>query len=401
MRNSSRLGILLLGLTILVIAFIDLTRERQLDWTRSYNQADKIPYGLYIAREELPQMLPNSRISDFTENNYPDLKNFLKGKDGQSIIYVVDQFTQSSELIKELVSYVDRGGEVFISSNSIPSSLLDTMGISQDYYYPSQSDELLDFSEPAFMLSNGQSALYKDLEYPGLFYNIDSAAVEVIGYYKRRQLKLPNFIAVKRNKGRFILHLEPLMFTNYYMLQEANFNYGLTALKLLSNKEVYWFNAWENKGKVEKSPLRFLLTHKGLRQAWYLLLFGLILLLLFKSKREQKAVPILLPEPNLSKDFAATIASMYYENGTPGDLGKKKIDYFLYDLRTQYQLDTQLFEDVGAAQQLSMRTGVSLDVCKALLQRINRHRSSGQLSDKELLELNLFIEDFKHKANML
>lgn len=400
MRNSSKLGILLLGLTLLVIAVIDLTSDKQVDWTRSYDQKDKIPYGLYVTRQELPQLLPNKSITDFSENNYPDLKSFLRDKEGASLVYVVDYFSQSNELVKELVSFVDRGGEVFISSNTMPSSLLDTMGIEQDYYYAAGSDELLDFTEKPFLLSNGLSAFYKDLNYPGLFYNIDSAETTVLGYFERGKLKLPNFIEVKRNKGRFILHLEPLMFTNYYMLQRANFNYAATAFKLISKDQVYWFNAAAT-GTVERSPLRFLLSHKGLRQAWYLLLFGLILLLLFKSKREQKAVPIVMPEPNLSKDFAATIATMYYENGTPEDLGIKKIDYFLYDLRTQFQIDTQLLDEPGAAQHLAQRTGVALNFCTELLERIRKHRSNLQLSDRQLLDLNLFIEDFKHKANML
>lgn len=401
MRNSARLGLLLLGLTILVIAVIDLTRDKQLDWTRSYKQTDKIPYGLYVSRNELPQILPGKKITDFTANHYQDFKAFLKGKEGQSLVYIVDYFSSNPALIKEMISFVDRGGEVFISSNSLPDALLDTLGIGQEYHYASSSSEVFDFSKRPFYLHNRQKAYYKDLESPGLFYNLDSAQTNIIGYFIGYSKRLPNFIEVKRSKGRFILHLEPLMFTNYYMLQQDNYNYAATALKFISRKDVYWFNAHLDKENVESTPLRFLLTHQGLRQAWYLLLFGLILLLLFKSKREQKAVPIVLPEPNLSKEFAETIATMYYENGTPGDLGKKKVDYFLYDLRMQFQIDTQLLDDPGLATHLAMRTGVSLGLCEAILQRISKHRSLAKISDRELQELNLFIEDFKHKANML
>lgn len=403
MRNSTRFGLILLGLTLLVITLIDVTRDRQVDWTRTYNQYDKIPYGLFVTRSELPTILDDRPISDFTNTSYPFIKTFLKGKEASSVVYVVDRFTEGKEVVDELLNYVGRGGEVFISSNVIPYRLLDTLGIKQDYYYEQDPSVLLDFEDRPFSLSNGKKAFYKDLEYPGLFYDLDSSAVRIIGSFEagKNKQKYPNFIEAKYHKGRFIFHLEPLMFTNYYMLQQDNYQYGATALKLLSRKEVYWYDAWNNNEKEARTPLRFLLLNDGLRQGWYILLFALILLLLFKSKREQAAVKVVLPEPNLSKEFAKTIASMYFENGTPGNLGQKKIEYFLYDLRTQFQLDIQQLEEPDFVQQVAMKSGVAVDTCSNLIRVLIANRNNKSMTDKGLLALNELIEDFKHKANML
>lgn len=402
MKNSGKFGLILLGVTVLIIAFIDLASDKQVDWSKTYNQRDKIPYGLYVTREELPEILARQvQIEDFTSTNYDFLKTFLPEKEHSSLVYIVNGFYEGKEVTRELVNFVEKGGEVFISANDFPLYLLDTLGIKQQYHYPYNFSEVIDVEDRPFSLVDGKTAYYKDLEYPGLFCNLDTVNTHIIGYYEVEDREIPNFIEIKRGKGRFLLHLEPLMFTNYYMLKEENFIYGATVLKLLSNKEVYWFDGTFKGAMEAKTPLRVLLQNDGLRQAWYILLFGLILFLLFKSKREQRAVNLVEPEPNLSREFARTIATLYYESGNPGNLVQKKVEYFLYDIRTYFQLDILQLEDEGFARQLSLKAGVSLEECENLIRLLLRYRKVRTSTDAELVELNKRIEDFKHKANML
>lgn len=403
MKNSGKFGLILLGITVLIIAFIDLASDKQVDWTRSYDQRDKIPYGLYITRQELPEILGyKAEIEDFTSTNYAFLKTFLPGKEQSSLIYVMNGFYEGKEVIRELVSFVDRGGEVFISANSFPHHLLDTLGMKQQYYYPHHFDAVLDVGDKPFSLTDGKTAYYKDLEYPGLFYDIDTAGVSTVGYWEVEDRELPNFLEIKRGKGRFLLHLEPLMFTNYYMLQQPNFVYGAAALKLLSNTEIYWYDSKFKEMGQAKTPLRVLLQNDGLRQAWYTLLFGLILFLLFKSKREQRAVKVVEPEPNLSKEFARTIATLYYESGNPGNLAQKKVEYFLYDIRTHFQLDILQLEEEMFVKQLSLKAGLPIEACESLIKLLVRYRKRKvrTSTDAELVDLNKRIEEFKQKANM-
>ena len=402
MRNSSKLGLLLLGLTLLVIAFIDVTRKQPVDWAHSFDKRDKIPYGLYVTRTELPHILGmETEISDLTSTMYPALRDTLAQHPSSSLVYIVNYFDVSKEAVQELLAFVDKGGEVFISTNDFYNGLLDSLGIRTDYYYPKAFQEIFDFEKRPFFLQNGQTAYYKDLEYPGLFYQLDSADVRIIGSYKVEGRVLPNFIEVKRNKGRFLLHLEPLMFTNFYMLQRDNYAYGASALKLLQGKQLLWYDAHYSAGLSSNTPLRVLLTNDGLRQAWYILLFTLILFLLFRSKRESRPIEVVGPEPNLSKEFAKTIASLYYETGSPGNLVHKKLEYFLYDLRTHYQLDTLKIDEEEFAQRLSMCSGTTLMDCEQLLHLFRSYRKREVFTDKELLFLNQAIEEFKNKANML
>src|SRR5690606_7613479 len=346
MKNSGKFGLILLGITVLIIAFIDLASDKQIDWSKTYDQRDKIPYGLYVTREELPEILGNqAEIEDFISTNYDFLKTFLQGKEQGSLAYIGNGFYEGKEVTDEPLRFVVRRGQACISATNFPVSLMDTLGIKQPFHYPYNFKEVIDVEGRPFSLVDGKTAHFKDLDYPGLFCDLDTAYTRITGYYKVEDKEIPNFIEIKRGEGRFLLHLEPLMFTNYYMLKEENFIYGAAVLKMLSNKEIYWFDD-TFRGAVEaKTPLRVLLQNDGLRQAWYILLFGLILFLLFKSKREQRAVHVVEPEPNLSKEFARTIATLYYESGNPGNLIQKKVEYFLYDIRTHFQLDRKSVED--------------------------------------------------------
>ncbi len=400
MRNTNKFAIILLGLTILVIALIDVMGDKPIDWRKTYNQRDKIPYGLFITHQKLPTFLKRgTTMSDFTSTNYQVIDSLLQGKTSGTVVYIEDRLYEGKQTIDKLYEFAESGGEVFISTNEISKPLLDTLGIKQSYYYPSDISTTLQ-NERSFSLADGRKASYNDLHYPGVFWDLDSAQVTILGYFEAEGKKIPNFIRVEVGKGRFILHLEPVMFTNYFMLKRDNFNYGLTALKFISSNNLYWYDGNFKTAHRSGSPLRVLLENAGLREGWYLILFGLLLFLLFKSKREQRAVAVVEPEPNLSKEFARTIATLYYENGNPKNLISKKIEYFLFDLRMQFQMDIMQLEEDDFPRQLSVRTGIDEQYAQYIVSMLKRFRNAGDSTDQELMMVNKEIEEFKRKANI-
>jgi hypothetical protein len=143
------------------------------------------------------------------------------------------------------------------------------------------------------------------------------------------------------------------------------------------------------------------LGNPGFYQAWYLLLVGLLVLLLFKSKREQRAVAVVKPEPNLSKEFAETIGNMYYENGNPANIIHKKIDYFLFSIRALYQLDTMELLDDKFLKQLSLKAGVDKEETRQLMVMLERYRKVKNHHIDDVKIVNNAIEDYKQKAKII
>jgi hypothetical protein len=298
-----------------------------------------------------------------------------------------------------ILDYVENGGEVFMSGKSFSDEFLDTLGL----YF-----ELLDYAKfrptPGsvfYTLGTDTTKVFLDkvTNFPA-FTKLNPENTTILGYINARGRALPNFIKISRGKGAIYLHLVPAVFGNYYMLQEKSYNYVSKAINVVKSKDI-WLSDYGYKWDEPRTPLRVILKNPGFAQSWYLLLIGLILLLLFKSKREQRAVPVLLPELNKSKEFAQTIGNLYYENGAPGNIIQKKIEYFLFDIRNNYQLDTLSLYDERFIKQLSSKAGIDIQETQQLLELINMYRHKKNASIEDVKIINQKIEDFKQKANFI
>lgn len=402
MKNGRTIGLLMLLITLLAIGFIDAGKKRPIDWTHTFNQRDKIPYGLYIAREEFSNLLPKgARVKDFSEDRATAISSLLSKPTEKSLVFIVDQFDFSSAYNQHIYQFAHAGGEVFISANSLPKEFLDSLAMEVKYLEYSKFEKpFSNIKLPFFLTDKKNKAFYKDLEYPGLFSKLDAQHQQIVGSFSIERHEIPNFVEVRVGAGKIWVHLEPLMFANFYMLQRPNYQYVATALQVLSHKQVYWYDAYKS-SEVSTTPLRFLLVNSGLKQAWYLVLAGLLLFLLFRSKREQKAVRVVIPEANQSKNFAKTIASLYYEQADPGNMLDKKIDYFLYDLRRYYQLDSLKLEEESFSQWLSMKSGVPMADTGPLVVELLQCKAAVKISIEDLKRVVRRIEEFKIKAQMV
>lgn len=401
MSRNTWLGIVLLFAVFLGIALIDAGAKRPIDWSESYLFKDKIPFGTYVFREEIPNILGKDRsYTNYGESTYELLSNFDSLAQSESAIIEINEFHSIYDYdTKSLLRYVENGGEVFFSGKSFSDEFLDTLGL----YF-----ELLDYTKftPSprsvyYTLGSDTTRLYlnKVTNMP-VFSKLNAANTTILGYINSRGRAMPNFIKVSRGKGAIYLHLVPAVFGNYYMLQEKGYSYISKAINVIKSKEI-WLADYAYNWNQPQTPLRVILQKPGFAQAWYLLLVGLVLLLIFKSKREQRAVPIIIPEPNKSKEFAQTIGNLYYENGDPGNIIQKKIEYFLFDVRKNYQLETLKLDDERFVKQLASKSTVDMEETKSLLKLIEQYKSKKNVSLADVKIVNQKIEDFKQKANFI
>ncbi|MBL1410523.1 DUF4350 domain-containing protein [Sphingobacterium faecale] len=401
MKKSIGIGLLLVLVVAIGIALIDAGAKRPINWTKTYNFRDKIPYGLFVFRNEVPRILGPDRVyEDFGETIYElvDRLDSIKGY-GTALLDVYQQVSYGDSDAKKILDFVDRGGEVFIASTYIGKQLLDTLEIeaeSLQYKLFVPTDKNVSYS-----LGTDTTRLYLDkINDFNVFSKLDARTCTILGQLHARGRSIPNFIRVSHGKGTLYLHLLPEVFTNYHLLQEEGYSYVSRVLRLIKSRKILFSDYYFNSGQ-SVTPLRVILTSPGFNQAWYLLLFGLFVLLVFKSKREQRAVKIVRPEPNLSKEFAKTIGTLYYENGDPGNIVQKKIDYFLYAIRHSYHLETMDLVDSKFLRQLSMKSGVPLEVTITLFSSLQSYREQDSFSTEDVKYVNKKIEEFKSKANLI
>ncbi|WP_343562578.1 DUF4350 domain-containing protein [Sphingobacterium sp.] len=397
MKGSVKFGLILLGIVLLLIGIIDITSKKPIIWDRTFDAKDKNPFGAYVLRHELRHII-DQHNEDVKRPLYQYLDS-IKGTD-KNLLFYTSYFSLGDAAEYKLLDYVSRGGKAMIIAEAIDHNLLDTLFIKIfDFYGYRKGVDIK--SHLRVKLTNDNSKIHYAKSDLSVVFSKLPKNTTILGGITYQDYLLPNFVEVQIGKGKLYLHLTPDLFGNYYLLNSASqYAYAAKSLSYINDKPIAWYDFKANRDQYS-TPLRVLLTNTGLRQAWYILLCGLILLLVFKSKREQRAVEIVKPEPNLSKEFCETIATLYYENGSPGNMVGKKIDYFLHDIRNRFHMDTLALREERFCEELAERSGVSLAETQYLIGLIIRMQGTQQRDLEGLKQINENIEDFKHKAKMI
>lgn len=103
-------------------------------------------------------------------------------------------------------------------------------------------------------------------------------------------------------------------FTNYCFGNEENFQFA-SDFTALYPKDFLWYGSYYpyveqsdfNSNRDSSSPLKFLISNRSLRWAWYVLISSLFLFLLFRTQRKQRIIPVINAKKNQSLEFAKSL----------------------------------------------------------------------------------------------
>lgn len=338
---NSKLKLIILGLVVLlgVVIYLDYNKPKLIDWNETYDLKDKIPFGMYVFNKEAPKLFKGDTIKKINKTLYEFLRpqyNFdslvedykVKG----TVLTINESFPIDDESCDELLIFVSRGNNAFISSKNLSTKLMDSLkiDIKEDFDMANKTDIWLankSFGVEKQELDLGLSATS--------FSKIDTLNTTVLGYQGTENKKKINYIKVKFYDGFFYLHLQPAVFTNYNLLKNKKYNYTQNVLSYIPKSTIFWLSKLQNGENISNSKLRFIFSQPALKWAWLLFLFGMLLFMIFNAKRKQRIVPILAPLPNTSVDFTKTIANLYYQERDYQNIINKKIVFFLEKIRNE------------------------------------------------------------------
>lgn len=236
-------------------------------------------------------------------------------------------------------------------------------------------------------------------------YSADGNRAEVLGSFNAGY---PNFIRVKYGEGFIYVHSNPLVFTNYFMLSDTVHNYTREVLSHLGSGKVYWdeenrdydFNAFTynaDEQLPEEGPLEFILSERTLRTAWYLLLLGGMLYLIFGARRQQRIIPVKDNMDNTSIEYAGVISQLFMKQSDHKKLILLKMDLFKSHLRERFMIrlpQTKDEENDHFFQYVAQKTGVSADLVKTIFARYEYLSVIDGVTTPDMLEFHQYIEDF-------
>lgn len=394
MRPNKYIFILLA--TVVAFVLFEYYKPKPIDWSPTYQNNDKIPFGTEAMFDLLPGLMQQPTVEStrlppynlLTETKLPTHSNYV----------AVCQAFNASELdTRELLRYVAKGNTAFLSAYEFSDTLSRALGFKADIKNPLQADSTLrsNFVLPTLARQGGYNFKHDD----GRNFLVVKKPKTRITVLARNARKEAIFLKIPHGRGTFYIHNLPLAFTNYYLVQTSTDDYMAKAMSLLPAQPTIW-DEYQKQGRFdeeEQSLLRYIKKQPALHWAYLIGLWGLVLYVFFAGKRTQRIIPIVQLPKNMSLEFVQTVGQLYFQQANHDNLARKKIQYFLAELRERYFLNTQVL-DADFTQTLSRKSGVSLDQVQALVRRFGQAQQTGFLSEFDLLQLNAAIEQFEAVA---
>ena len=402
MSKKSNIYLIIVVATIALLMVLQYNKPKELNWFPSYVAQHKIPYGAYVLNDLMGEL-----FTDTQQVRVPPFEYLNDNFEAQGTYFLVNENIEFGQAeLETLLDWTSEGNTLFIASSSFEDKLLDTLNLKTSGLFAGFGEE----QKQIHQLVNPN--LNPDVSYPfskdnysNFFKTIDTLNTTIIGVVNNSEDSLAvekkHFDAIRQDfgSGEIILSTFPKAFTNYFILKDDNRDYTAGLLSYIdASRPIFIDNHYKAGKKFYTSPMYIFLNTKEFKWAYYLVLIGALVYVLFEGKRKQRAIPIVTPLKNQTLAFTRTIADMYYEKGQRKPIAEHKIEQFLEYIRSHFYMETVDREE-EFYRNLASRSSHTLEEIKKLFSFLDSIRNRNEISDADLQKLNTSIEKFKHKAD--
>ncbi len=380
--------------------------------TESYRKTDKRPFGSFVAYNGFKNLYRDRYVEIVTDpfdEIWNDIKVYSTDKKYSLYFLITKNLVLNSAEIKAFLDYVKEGNDLFISADYIDNRLLENINCNTERDSEIVK-ELNGVMHPThvgmYFGENFNAPSYSYYYYPFLnsLSNFDTAFSRVLGV---NEMNTPNYIILFSGKGRIYLHVAPRIFSNYFLLTADNYKYFENVISYLRSdpKNIYWDEYYKNTNSSRRknnnsnssddnfSSLDVIKQHPPLLWAFWIGIAGLLLFVLFNTKRKQRVINIVKPNTNTTVTFTETVGRLYLQKKDNNHIAEKMITYFYEHIRNKYFISTANIND-EFINSLSGKSGASHEQTKQIFSLIAKAQSGKDVSDMELLKLNSEIEKF-------
>lgn len=405
--NKKNLYIGLIVLVFIGIMGLEYTKTKPINWSPSYTYDSKIPFGCYIFGDWLEENY-SGQVKHIHQSPYLFLDN--KTSKGDTYLFINDDVQLDNTSIEKTLEWVAQGNRLMIGSHSFDRMLLDTLNLEIGFL----SKNIDDIGRQGFYhqmvnpnLSNSVVTADK-ISYVNYFTSIDTLKAEVISVLDNYNFKnyskedqLISGIRQDFGKGEIIIMTFPEAFTNYFLLNgnnNENTSGWTSYLNAGYNNTLYLDNYLKVGKGTYASPMHLFLSNKSLKWAYYLVLIGSVLFVVFEGKRKQRVIPVVNRLKNQTLEYAQLIADMYFNKGDSTSIAKQVVDGFWEYVRSHFYIMTNN-RNADFIQRLAEKSNHTFDKTEQFIKYLEKLTSSQVISAEELIELNQIIEKFKSKAH--
>ncbi|MDR1673161.1 MAG: hypothetical protein LBS09_06860 [Bacteroidales bacterium] len=358
-------------------------------WIPTFHTNDKQPYGCFVF---------DSLISASWEkgycHTYKGIEDLLEGNHSLSIdaneanflIIAQNPWGMTDSTVLCLLRHAYEGGNTIIATGSFPRTLSDTLNI--DTYYLSETSHNVCFCPPHAA---------SDLSFPAGILNCyfapdnpqKTGAPDNLYRISETDEKRALSIRYSIGQGNLILICNPLIFTNYSILNDSISPYiwqhlGYLADRPLIRTEHYTtaLNHYDS-----RSALTVLMDNQVTQWALTVLLLMLLTIMIFNARRKQKPIPIIHPPKNMMLDFVHSVTDLYLQKNNNADIIIKRKLYLSEEIKRKHGIDL-INENINEiCGRLAQKTGHPPEYIRNSLAKLNAVTATTRLSDKNMMAL--------------
>lgn len=373
----------LIGLIVLFFAYVatDFLAPKAVDWTVTFHNKDKNPFGAYILAERANDLFEgNFEISNQTIAELSDLENLL---------ILAEQAEISGADYRSLMSKLDSGTHVFVAANGFSPTLKDTLGFDVSFSFHMLNQTIFEAATSNILAADSVEYEYPFSVISNYFTLEDDSDWEVLATLEHN----PILISKELNEGVLTLCSTPYIFTNFGLLYNDNFQAAASMLSLLPERKTH-LSLFYHLGKAEPTtPFRYFLRRDALRWSLYLALFSVTLFLIITSRRQQRPIPVIEPHQNTTVKYVKTLGALFYSERNHKKAAQRIVSYFLRSLKEKYYLHIDYSERFY--KHLSAKSGIQINEVIQTFEYILKVRDLPRIDEKTLMELTRKIEQFK------
>ncbi|HUR67401.1 MAG TPA: hypothetical protein VMZ03_13705 [Chitinophagaceae bacterium] len=385
-------------------------KKKRIDERITFRKKDKIPYGTWVAFRSLPAFFPRAAV--YTSRQEPGYWDSISVYDShQLFIAITPRFMPDEYEMRKLITFVENGNDVFISTVSVSNDLEEQLDckvfdVNRSVVFDNEGSLLSGYDSLLLYLKSPPYATRSVYKYPGKnldgsFTKFDSLTSIVLG---NGEMNDANFIHLKAGRGNFYLHLAPMAFTNYFLLHKNNMEYFEKLMSVIDPavEKIVWDEYYLNKRydrprEKKKSWISVLFKYPALKAALLTAIFTLLLYLLLGMRRKQRYIPVVKKPKNDSLDFVKTIGRLYYDKSDHKNLCRKMATYFLEYVRTKYKMATGTLDEMFI-RNLQFKSDVPEAEVRHIISFIKYIDDAPQISPGDVTTFYQQLESFYKKA---
>ncbi|MGV9012614.1 MAG: DUF4350 domain-containing protein [Flavobacteriales bacterium] len=391
---------------VLLILVLDAIAPREPNWNPSFTRYKTDPYACGLTYDRLADLFPQgvTTVRQPIYGTAQERSALDSGASRVNHIFIDGNFSLDDLDLRHLLMMVEAGDDAFIAAENFYGLIEDTLHFRTAYYWaPPDTTSIV--QDAKTLLRNDTDAIQFTI-FPLLhepvshfarggfdehFRNFTLDSTQVLAENQRHE---PVLIRIRHGKGFLYFCTIPRAFTNYYLLKDDARPFMESAFSLLPDRPVLWDEYYKVGREGSQTPLRYILEQPALKGAYWSAILLLLLTVLVYARRRQRAIPVVEPPRNSSREFADTIGRLYFFRGDHADIARKLSNQFKDEVRRKLRLHRAAW-DAETVKEIALRTGISEEELNHAGRLMDYYAGNERVSEQQLLTLNKALSSLR------